>query len=465
MTRVQVAQLSFALMVLLAAPIAAGQTSNDALLTAAGGVVPVHVEQAAPIADEDRAIPVGTAFTYQGLLGDGGSPANGQYDMQFTLTDELGVPVAGSICVDNVVCVEGLFTTTLDFGAWFPGETRELLIAVRPGGAASNCAVGGGYTVLAPRQRLTPVPYALGLSLPYKGAASVDGSGGVFEVANNFPALFRDWAIRASCGGYANYSTFADSAAIRGDGVGYPVAGVIGVSDNYAGVIGYNATGGYGVVGRSDGGGGIGVKGTGPGVLSGWAGYFDGRGYFAGDVGIGTSAPSADLDVVGKTKTEQLQVTTGAAAGRVLTSDGAGNATWQAAPAPSTTTGFVSGYGANPTSTLAFLAPVTTVAITAEQKILVTAHKAFGSTVAGGADGLNLWIGYRQTGSGNAPSTVGAGILGNRVPQYTRFTFGLSAVITGLPAGTYDVGMVGTAANGANWNSNEYGYVTAIVLN
>ena len=48
-------------------------------------------------------------------------------------------------------------------------------------------------------------------------------------------------------------------------------------------------------------------------------------------VGIGIAAPSAKLDVAGKTRTLGLQVTTGAGTpGQVLTSDASGNATWQA---------------------------------------------------------------------------------------------------------------------------------------
>jgi hypothetical protein len=47
-----------------------------------------------------------------------------------------------------------------------------------------------------------------------------------------------------------------------------------------------------------------------------------------GNVGIGTTAPAAKLDVAGKTKTTNFQMTTGAAANTVLTGDGTGNATW-----------------------------------------------------------------------------------------------------------------------------------------
>jgi hypothetical protein len=48
----------------------------------------------------------------------------------------------------------------------------------------------------------------------------------------------------------------------------------------------------------------------------------------SGNVGIGTSAPGAKLDVTGKTKTATLQVTNGAMDNYVLRSDASGNASW-----------------------------------------------------------------------------------------------------------------------------------------
>lgn len=48
-----------------------------------------------------------------------------------------------------------------------------------------------------------------------------------------------------------------------------------------------------------------------------------------GNVGIGVTAPTEKLDVLGKTKTTNLQITNGAGAGKILSSDAAGNAAWQ----------------------------------------------------------------------------------------------------------------------------------------
>ena len=98
---------------------------------------------------------LGTTFTYQGRLTDGGSPANGHYDFKFQLYDAVsgGHLVGGTVDRDDVGISEGLFTVRLDFGAdAFTGEARWLSIGVRPGSSS------GAYTTLSPRQALTPAP-------------------------------------------------------------------------------------------------------------------------------------------------------------------------------------------------------------------------------------------------------------------------------------------------------------------
>jgi len=100
----------------------------------------------------------GTAFTYQGRLNDGPNPANGSFDLTFTVYDGTGsgANVVGPILTNSALAVSnGLFTTALDFGAGvFPGSARWLEIGVRTNG-------GGAFTTLWPRQELTPAPYAI----------------------------------------------------------------------------------------------------------------------------------------------------------------------------------------------------------------------------------------------------------------------------------------------------------------
>lgn len=57
--------------------------------------------------------------------------------------------------------------------------------------------------------------------------------------------------------------------------------------------------------------------------------------FIGGNVGIGTSAPAAKMDVAGTLRTVGLQLPTGAAPGRVLTADENGTAAWQDPPSAS----------------------------------------------------------------------------------------------------------------------------------
>jgi Chaperone of endosialidase len=177
----------------------------------------------------------GTAFTYQGRLNDTGNPANGNYDLTFTL---FGVSSGGSVIVGPVTnsatpVSNGLFTVTLDFGAGvFTGPARFLEIGARTNG-------GGGFATISPRQDLTPSPYAIfaagasnlagvlpsgGLSGIYSGTVSFNNPSNQFT--GNGAGLTNLNAVTLSGLG-AN--RFWQTAGNAGTGVG---SNFVGTSDN-----------------------------------------------------------------------------------------------------------------------------------------------------------------------------------------------------------------------------------------
>jgi len=113
--------------------------------------------------------PIGSAFTYQGYLTDGGQPANGQYDLHFSLYDAASEgTLLGEVEALNVTVSNGYVTVSLDFGLGvFNGDGRWLEIGARQSGDPS-------YTPLSPRQELTPAPYASYASTaPWTGLVGV----------------------------------------------------------------------------------------------------------------------------------------------------------------------------------------------------------------------------------------------------------------------------------------------------
>jgi hypothetical protein len=193
-----------------------------------------------------HAEPLGTAFTYQGRLIDANEPADGLYDLQFTLYDAMteGAVVGSAVNKADMNVTDGYITVELDFGSVFDGNNRWLQIGIRPGALIDPSA----YTVLTPRQKVTPTPYALhakSVSAPLALTAAAPAGTSVLGVGST------------------------------GEGV------AIGASsrDGDIGMLGKN---GSAVVGMSS---------------TGFAGYFSGKGYFSGNVGIGTTTPSEKLTV------------------------------------------------------------------------------------------------------------------------------------------------------------------------
>ena len=126
------------------------------------GMLPICLLSAMILVSVAQALEHGSPFTYQGQLKDGANPANGSYDLRFTLYDAetLGSTVAGPVYVDDKTVASGLFSAEVDFGAPpFDGSDLWLEIGVRPGSAEN--ADRTGYTPLSPRQKITNNPYAL----------------------------------------------------------------------------------------------------------------------------------------------------------------------------------------------------------------------------------------------------------------------------------------------------------------
>jgi len=119
--------------------------------------------------EPEPAFAQGTAFTYQGCLSTDGRPANGSYDLEFSLHDAVagGNLIAGPLTNAATAVASGVFTVTLDFGPVFNGSNYWLEIGARTNG-------DGGFTTLNPRQAIAPAPYAI-YAANAKNAVSVSG--------------------------------------------------------------------------------------------------------------------------------------------------------------------------------------------------------------------------------------------------------------------------------------------------
>ncbi|MEM1183523.1 MAG: hypothetical protein AAGI53_00830 [Planctomycetota bacterium] len=95
-----------------------------------------------------------TAFSYQGVLEDGGSLANGAYDLRFRLFDaEVGGAQVGSTFTSlNQAVFDGLIQQQPDFGAAFDGRRLWIEVGVRPAGSGSFAAL--------PRREIVSTPNA-----------------------------------------------------------------------------------------------------------------------------------------------------------------------------------------------------------------------------------------------------------------------------------------------------------------
>lgn len=248
----------------------------------------------------------GTAFTYQGRLNDGSNPANGNYDLRFTIYDSAssGNIVGGPITNAPTGVSNGLFSVTLNPGAGvFAGPARWLEIGARTNGSAAS------YATLSPRQALTASPYAI-----FAGTSSNVAVGSVVTSLNGLKdnvtlAAGSNVTINPS----GNTLTIA-SAGAGGSGIWsvlnnntYYTAGAVGVGTSTPKGALQVASGGVAVTGTSSP-----YTGAGAGIFMESGAYggalfaFDYTAYLprplllnnpGGNVGIGTVNPLAQLHV------------------------------------------------------------------------------------------------------------------------------------------------------------------------
>jgi hypothetical protein len=118
-----------------------------------------------------------------------------------------------------------------------------------------------------------------------------------------------------------------------------------------------------------------------------------------------------------------------------------------------------------PSTTLAYLSPALTINVTSGQAVIVSAEITIGTTIAGGASGLRLWICYQPSG-GTLTTPHAIDWIDGQLVQNMLAVYPITDTITGLGTGSYTVGLCGSQTGGVpnNWNLEDWAYTTAQVI-
>jgi len=125
-------------------------------------------------------------------------------------------------------------------------------------------------------------------------------------------------------------------------------------------------------------------------------------------------------------------------------------------------TQFASGPVSTPGLVFDFIAPTVTITVADGQVVSVIASATMGTSLSFGGGALNLSIAYRLSGGGALTTTVIA--ADESLGPFTKTIFTLNSVISGLAAGTYDVGLAGRSVD-PQWTNNGDAATTVMVLN
>jgi hypothetical protein len=238
------------------------------------------------------AAPLGSGFTYQGLLkASGGTPINSTCSFQFTLWYDLGpggTQIGGTSTANGVSVTNGYFSALVNAGGEF-GSLPFDNTTLRYLQTAVKCGSDPGYTTLSPRQAVTYTPPThdhWGQTWTGSGTAIAlqlsGGTGGLWASGPSYGVYGQSSSTDGrGLSGYAtategqNFGLWARSDSTKGIGVYGNSSvttgrtyGVVGESASYSGigVYGYNSShenvlNTFGVAGRAESG--VGVLGVG----------------------------------------------------------------------------------------------------------------------------------------------------------------------------------------------------------
>jgi hypothetical protein len=144
---------------------------------------------------------------------------------------------------------------------------------------------------------------------------------------------------------------------------------------------------------------------------------------------------------------------------------GPAGATGPPGPPAAVAVGTLRGAATLPTTSLQFISPPLPVTVKSGEVVLVNALAELGTSgVAAPASSLRLWICDQPNGGSitqpHPIDWINAQAAANSLPEFT-----LTDTLTGLPPGSYTVGLCGQLVLATNaWNTPDWSYTTAQVI-